>query len=313
MNKKLYLALIAIFITVVTSFSGCTNKEISFYFGTSETAGNNTILEPGKTVTVEQSKEKIENSKLVFNKNEEKNFDNMYLCFKGNSIKSVVAKSDNKTILYDNYNKVTRLVDVFDFYYAVDKSKLDESFKPEVDFEFKWDGGGFNEIRNVYFDGMTYNEITRTRIDPSKIVAGADVYLWNDGNLKDCDEFYSLDEKQKIDEPVVVVQILKGASDPDFKKELATDKPDDAIILGESVETNQNVTQDSFIYRYEKLFYNSQQLALKSKNSFDYSDLKGETVDLIVNYNDNSKETYKLNISFDNNGNINAELSAEGK
>ncbi len=312
MNKKLCLVLLVIFITVITSFSGCTNKEISFYLGTSKTAENNTKLDPGKTVTVEQSKEKIENSKLVFNKNKDKNFDNMYLCFKGNSIKSVVAKSKNKTILYDNYNKVTRLVDVFDFYYPVDKSKLDDSFKPEINFEFKWDGGEFDEIRNVYFDGMTYNEITRTRSDPSKIIAGAEVYLWNEGNLKDCNEFYYLDEKQKIDEPVVVVEIMKGATDPNFKKELA-DKSDDAIILKESVETNQNVTQDSFIYRYEKLFYNSQQSALKSKNSFDYSDLKGETVDLIVNYNDNSKETYKFNISFDNNGNINAELSAEGK
>ena len=302
--------LLVIFIIAITSFSGCANKEISFYIGTSETAENNTKLELDKTVTVEQSKEKIENSKLVFNKNEDKTFDNMYLCFKGSSIKSVVAKSENKTILYDNYDKVTRLVDTFDFYYPVDKSKLDDSFKPEINFEFKWDGGEFDEIRNVYFDGMTYNEITRTMNDPSKIIAGADVYLWNEDNLKDCDEFYYLDEKKKINKPVVVVEIMKGAADPNFKKELA-DKPDDAIILGESVETNQNVTQDSFIYRYEKLFCNSQQETLKSKDSFDYSDLNGETIDITVNYNDNSKETYKLNISFDENGNINAELSAE--
>lgn len=311
MNKKLCIALLVICITVVTLFSGCTNKEISFYLGISETAENNTPLEPDKTVTVEQSKEKIENSKLVFKKNEDKTFDNMYLCFRGNGIKSVVAKSEYKTILYDNYDKVTRLVDTFDFYYPVDKSKLDDSFKPEINFEFKWDGGEFDEIRNVYFDGMTYNEITRTRNDPSKIVAGADVYLWEEDNLKDCNEFYYLDEKQKINEPVVVVQILKGAADPNFKKELAADKPDDAIILEKSVETNQNVTQDSFIYRYEKLFYNSQQEALNSKDSFDYSDLNGETIDITVNYNDNSKETYRLSISFDENGNINAELSAE--
>ena len=154
---------------------------------------------------------------------------------------------------------------------------------------------------------MTYNEITRTRNDPSKIIAGADVYLWKEDNLKDCDEFYYLDEKQKINEPVVVVEILKGAADPNFKKELS-DKPDDAIILEKSVETNKNVTQDSFIYRYEKLFYNSQQSALKSKDSFDYSDLNGETIDITVNYNDNSKENYKLNISFDENGNIEIRL-----
>lgn len=307
MNKKLYLVLILVCITAITSFTGCTNKEISFYIGTSETAENNTKLELDKTVTVEQSKEKIENSKLVFNKNEEDNFDNMHLCFKGSSIKSVVANSENKTVLYDNYDKVTRCVDSFDFFYAVNKSKLDEAFNPEINFEFKWDGGEFDEIRNVYFNGMTYNEITKARSDPSKIIAGADVYLWKEDNLKDCDEFYYLDEKKKINEPVVVVEIMKGAADPNFKKELA-DKPDDAIILEKSVETNQNVTQDSFIYRYEKLFYNSQQEALKSKDSFDYSDLKGETIDITVNYNDNSKETYKLNISFDENGNIEIRL-----
>ena len=61
MNKKLCLVLLVFCLTVITSFSGCTNKEISFYLGTSETAENNTKLELGKTVTVEQSKEKIEN------------------------------------------------------------------------------------------------------------------------------------------------------------------------------------------------------------------------------------------------------------
>ena len=94
MNKKFCLALLLVCLTLIASFSGCANKEISFYIGTSETAENNTPLEPDKTVTVEQSKEKIENSKLVFNKNEDKTFDNMYLCFKGSSIKSVVAKSE---------------------------------------------------------------------------------------------------------------------------------------------------------------------------------------------------------------------------
>lgn len=312
MNKKLCIVLLMISVTVIASFSGCGGNEISFYFGTSQTAENNKILETDKTVTIEQNKEKIKNSELVFNRNEEDTFDNMYLCFKGNNIESVVAKSENMTILYDNYNTVTRCVDAFDFYYSVDKSKLDESFKPEVNFEFKWDGGDFDEIRNVYFDGMTYNEITRTRSDKSKEVASANVYLWNEDNLKDCNEFYYLDEKQKINEPVVVVEILKRAADPDFNKELAS-KPDDAIILGNSVETNKNVTRDSFIYRYEKLFYNSQQTAIKDKNSFGYSDLKGETIDITVNYNDSSKDTYKLNISFDENGNINAELSAEVK
>lgn len=77
---------------------------------------------------------------------------------------------------------------------------------------------------------------------------------------------------------------------------------------GESVKTNDNVTQDSYIYRYEKLFYNSQQSSIKSKDDFDYSDLKGETVEITVYYNNNSKEEYSLDISFDSEGNIIANI-----
>ncbi len=310
MNKKLVFLLICI--TMIISLTGCGGKEISFYFGTSETAKNNTSLELNKSVAIKQNKEKIENSDLVFNKNDKNTFDNMYLCFDGKNIKNVTAKSENKTILYDHYDTVTRCVDMFSLYYYVNPSEIDENFNPMADFAAKWDSGQFNEIKNVYFDGMTSMEISRTRKDPSKQIAGVDAYLWKADNLKDCDEFYYLDKKQKINSPVVVVDILKRAADPNFKKELA-DKPDDAVIPGEKVKTNNNVTQDSFIYRYEKLFYISQQKALKSKNSFDYYDLKGETVDIAVNYNDGSKENYKLNISFDENGNINAELTTEVK
>lgn len=312
MNKKFCLSLLLAFISVIISFTACGGNEIRFYLGVSKTAENNKILALDKIAVIEQNKEKIKDSELVFNRNEEDTFDNIYLCFKGNNIKSVAAKSVNKTVLYDNYNKATRCVDAFDFYYYVDESKLDDSFKPEINFEFKWDGGDFDDIKNVYFDGMTFNEITRTRRDPGKEIANANIYLWNRDNLKDCDEFYYLDEKQKINKPVVVVEMLKRASAPNFNKKLA-DKPEDAIILGESVETNQGITQDSFIYRYEKLFYESQQASLKNKNSFDYSDLKGETINITVNYNDNSKDTYKLAVSFDENGNIKAELSAEVK
>ena len=314
MSKKLFLVIILICSTIVVSLTGCGGNEITLYLGTSETPENNTKLELNTAVTIEQSKEKIENSKLVFYKNNDKSFDNINLCFSGNNIKSVVASSKNKTILYDHYDTVTRCVDDFEFYYPIDISKIDETFKPEVDFEYKWDNGDFDKIRNVYFDGMTYMDIIRSRHDPSKEIASvvADIssdvepdfeyYYINDPVDN---KFYYLDQKaEEIKKPVIYVNILKNASND---KKL-TDDPDDEIILGESVETNKNVEQDSFIYRYEKLFYNSQQTALKDKGSFDYSDLTGETVEITVNYTNDSAKNYKLEVSFDKSGNIIATL-----
>lgn len=308
MNKKFFgIFLILIVTTLVLPFSGCGSNEIHFYMGTSANVENDTSLQLNNSITVKQNKEKIVNGELVFNKNNDNSFDSLYLSFKGNNIKNLIAKSQNKTILYDNYDTFTRCVDIFDLYYSIDKTKVNETFDANSDFESKWDSGNFDEIKNVYFDGMSYIDIVRSRKDAKKEVANVDAVLLDSDTLNDSDKLYYLDEKKSIVAPVVSVSMLKRASDPDFKKK-SPKNPDDCIILGDSVKTNDNMTQDSFIYRYEKLFYNSQQSAIKSKDNFDYADLKGETIEITVNYNNNSKEEYLLDVSFDSEGNIIANL-----
>lgn len=304
MNKKLYPALFLICLTAIISLCGCESNRISLYMGISETPENNVKLELNTPVKIEQSKEKIEDSKLVFNANDEDIFDNMNICFSGNNIKNVVMTSENKTILYDHYDTISCRMDYFEFYYYIDTSDIDDNFKPDLDLSSKWDNGQFDDIKNVYFNGMSIYDISRTRRDPKKEIGFVSVHLYTEDTLSYSNEYYYLDEMHKIDKPVIVTSILTVASNDkklpeEYRKEL---------IQGKSVQSNNNVEQDGFIYRYELLFYNSQQAALKEKTSFDYSDLQGETVEIKVTYNDDSTEDYCIDISFDESGNIVAAL-----
>lgn len=232
MNNKIFaIALILIVTVSVLHFSGCGSNEIHFYMGTSINVENDTSLQLNNSITVKQNKEKIENSKVVFYKNNDNSFDSMYISFKGNNIKNVVAKSKNKTILYDNYDTFTRCVDIFDFYYSIDKTKINETFDANNDFESRWDSGKFDEIRNVYFDGMSYIDIVRSRKDVKKEVASVDAIFLDADALNDSDELYYLDEKKSTVAPIVSVSMLKRASDPDFTKK-SPKNPDDCIILG---------------------------------------------------------------------------------
>ncbi|MCD8026111.1 MAG: hypothetical protein LUF33_04055 [Clostridiales bacterium] len=306
MNKKFYLSLIIICLTAAACFSGCGANEISFYMGTSENAGENVKLELNTPRKIEQNKEKTENSELVFNANGDGEFDSIYLCFSGNNIKSVVGTSENKTILYDGYDTVSLGVDYFLFYFYPDESEVDEYYDAELDLESRWDKGEFDDIRNVFFNGMSIYDISRFREDADKMIAtvGASLYTVDEMNTEQVsNEFYYLDRKKEVDEQIVYADIfMLTASDKEFPED------DNYIIQGESVETNTDIEQDSFIYRYEKLFYNSQQAALESKGSFDYDDLSGETLEMTVNYRDNTSQSYKIEIAFDEEGNITAEL-----
>lgn len=307
MNKKLCFILLIICAAIIVSFSGCGDNEVSFYFGISENPESNTKLELNTQNTIDQKKEKILNSELVFNKNNEDVFDNMYLCFKGSNINSVVVSSENKTVFYDHYNEVSRPMDVLSFYYTLDESQIDEYFNPEVDMMSKWDNGQLDDIKNVYFNGMSISDITRTRRDLNKEIGNFNTNLYTEDNLKYINnEFYYLDHKNKVNDAIVYTEItLSTSKDKKFPK-----NEEDIIVQGKSVETNHKTDLDSFIYRYEKLFYNSQQAALKSRKSFDYSDLVGETIEITVNFTDESTKKYSLDISFDNSGNIIANLGS---
>lgn len=290
-----------ILLALIVSFSGCNNNEITFYVGLSKNNENNIKFEADTPVVVEQNKEKIENSELVFYKNTDGKFDNLYLNYSGDNIKNIVIKSKNKTFLYDDYKQISRPLDVLTFYYEPEKSKVDEYFNPERDLESLWDNGKFDDIKNVYLNGLSIYEINRFRKDSDKQIGYANTNLYTEAELKSLDnELYYLDQKNRVENTVVYTQIDLSSG---YSKELVKDEKD-IIVQGETVISNTDAEDGCFIYRYEKLFYNSQQKALQNKNSFDYSDLSGEVCYITVNYNDGSIQNFEIEIDFDSNGNI---------
>lgn len=305
MSKKIILVFLITLTTVILSFTGCSQNSVKFYFGTSKTPQSNTELELNKSITVRQEKEKIKNSELVFNKNSEDKFDNMYVCFTGKNIKKVVATSKNKTVLYENYSMISERVDIFDFYCTVDDDEIQDPQKATVYLENKWDLGEFDDIRNVYLNGLTAYEINRTRLNYEDEIGSFSAVFYNDEELnKIGNDFFYLDELSNVKGNVVAGSVILRSSD---SKELP-EEDETPIIQGESVETNSNVSSDSFLYRYEKLFYESQQRALKEKDSFSYDDLSGETLEIKVEYIDETTQNFNINIAFDENGNIIATL-----
>ena len=266
MSKNVFL--LTFIILLALSASGGGKNEIELYIGTSTNAEDNVLLKQNKDTLIKQTKEKIENSKLVFKLNDRKTYDNLYICYKGNNIKNIKVGSDKKTVYYTRYNKVSRGLEYISFYYKPDKAMVKEDFDPYRDMELRWDNGQFDDIKNVYFNGMSMFDITRERKDTKDTVIYTDILLSTANN------------------------------------KLLPQNDDDIIIQNKTVKARPNVDEDFFLYRYEKLFYNSQQKTLRTKNTFDYSDIENDTVKITVNYKDGTKEKYKIKISFDKNGNI---------
>lgn len=305
MNKKSCISLSVIILGIVTVCAGCGSNSVNFYMGISKDSGTQLVTK--SKVTILQNKEKIVDSKLKFNKNSEDDYDTVYLSFKGNNIKNVTAESENKTILYGDYTTAVNCVDIFHFYYKADDS-INYDSNCQFITESKWDNGNFDDIKNVYFNGESLYDMSRTRLDPDSKSMSVSAVYFDEDNLKDENPLVYLNEEKIVNTPVVYVSLIPDATNVDKEDKFSTDAGE-PIVLGTAVTSNVNNNNDSFIYRYEKLFYNSQQTSLKCKNSFEYSDLKGETIKVTVNYNDDSKQYYKIVISFDKNGNIVAELN----
>ena len=295
MSKNVFL--LTFIILLALSASGCGKNEIELYIGTSTNAENNVLLKQNKDTLIKQTKEKIENSKLVFKLNGRKTYDNLYICYKGNNIKNIKVGSDKKTVYYTKYNKVSRGLEYISFYYKPDKSVVKEDFDPYRDMELRWDNGQFDDIRNVYFNGMSMFDITRERKDSNKETGTVNSNLYKSGEISD---IYYLEAKGDTKDTVIYTDILLSTAN----NKLLPQNDDDIIIQNKTVKASPNVDEDFFLYRYEKLFYNSQQKALRTKNTFDYSDIENDTVKITVNYKDKTEEKYKIKISFDKNGNI---------
>ncbi|MGN1051413.1 MAG: hypothetical protein ACI4QE_03835 [Acutalibacteraceae bacterium] len=305
--KKKILSIVFLVLILISSMAmtSCGKNKVKIYLGNSkEDVKSDTLLNIGETAKITQSKEKIKNSELTFNQNNK--YKDFYFVFDGNNIENISMTSNNKTILYENYSYPTSRVHYFEVYLGTTK-KYKNTDKFHYYFSEAWDNGEFDNIRDVYFDGDDYYTFTADHDDrPSIGYVGA---TGVDDRKSPNGKYFAmyLDEEIYAPYPVVTLELFKTKM-PDIQQ-FSTKN---LIRLGKTVTSNSNKPEDqNFLWRYELLFYNSRQNALKNKDTFDYSDLKGETLDISVNYKNKETEKYKVRLSFDNKGNVIAKLSAK--
>lgn len=317
MNKKLCPALFLICLTAFIALCGCEHSPAKIYLGNSEKAG--TQLVQGESVVVAQTKESIENSQLVFSKNSDDEYENLYFNFEGGGIKSVDVTSSNRSVLYEHTpDKFAYCIDTFPFALYVDLDDFGTMYSTSFGqfvFTQNWDNGEYNDVRNVYFNGMSSEDIMDYNdslgLDPDGIFIfgfGNGDYETNISNYDTIEPFEryvvidSLCENVYFDTGVIIHSVGRTNNKTMTGGEYNIYNP------GNTASSADGDGTLSFLYRYELLFYKSQQKAMERKGSFDYSDLQGETVEIKVTYNDDSTEDYYIDISFDESGNIVAAL-----
>lgn len=319
MNKQIITKVLAAAMICVcgATMSACGANEANVYLGISTQAKDNTLLVKNESVSVKQNKEKIEDSKLTFAQNADENYDNLHFCFEGNNIDCVTMTSENKSILYEHYIRTSERVDIFDFYYMMSKDEVatfDFDNDAERFLKDKWDSGGFDDVKNVYFNGVDVYNLTRQRKNKDSLAwwcgGGSNVgYEYNDDETErkmviSTKTATYLDDIIETDEPIL--EVTMNANSIDLRDD---GDSKEVIHQGKSVTSNSDdIENQDFLWRYELLFYNSQQKALKSKNSFDYADLEGETVGIEVKYTDGTTEKLSVELGFDNSGNVTAKL-----
>ena len=320
MNKKSFFAVLIIFAAAIIAFSGCERPSAKIYIGNSEKSG--TKLVQGESVLIAQSKESIEKSQLVFKKNNDDEYENLYFNFEGNNIKSVNVTSSNHTVLYEHIpDKYTYCVDIFPMplyfdeedYYFIDHSNMSDTI-----FAENWDNGEYDDVKNVYFNGMSSKDIEEYNdgLDADGVFINGFGSGDNEFNVTLSDNYtYTVEPFERyamidglckmtyFDTAVKIIGVAKTVN-----KSISGEGNDMYFYQDNTASSLIGDGTQSFLYRYELLFYRSQQKALESKDSFDYTDLQGETIDIEVTYTDNSTESYSVDVSFDEKGNIIAEL-----
>lgn len=320
MNKKFFAVLFLIILAVIISFSGCEPNSAKIFLGNSENKG--TQLVQGKSVVIVQTKESIKNSQLVFSKNNDGEYENLYFNFEGKGLKSVDVTSSNRSVLYEHTpDKYAYCIDVFPIAIYVDLDDFGTMYGTNMkDFVFNqnWDNGKYDDVKNVYFNGMSSEDIED--YNDGLDADGVFISGFGDGNFETNISNYSENNSCTIEpfERYIVVDSLceNVYFDTGVMIHNVAKTTDKKIINGKYNIYNPGNTASSaegdgtqsFLYRYELLFYKSQQNALKSKGSFDYSDLQGETIDIKITYTDNSTESYSVEITFNGSGNIMAAL-----
>ncbi len=318
MSKKQFLSCILIIFTVIFSFAGCGANSVKIYIGNSEKAG--TKLVQGESVRVVQTKESIEENNLFFSKNSNNEYDNLYFNFEGGDIKSVDVTSSNHSVLYEHIpDRYTYCVEVFPIAFYVSLDDFDTMYYSnlgEFTFNQDWNSGKYDDVRNVYFNGMSSEEITdynESLSSDGAFISGfgssdreTNISNYGDSNkIEPFERYVMVDgicEKVNFDTGVIIYTVSKSSDKP-------TDSVNLQIVNQDNTASSSNGDgTHSFLYRYELLFYKSQQKAMESKGSFNYSDLQGETIEITVKYTDKRIENYSVEITFDSNGNIIATL-----
>ena len=266
--------------------------------GTASDFDGNTLLVENETVLIPQSKEMIEDSQLVFHPNNEGKYEDIRLFYRGSNIRSVTVSGKESTVYYENLDTVTDMVDVFSFYYPVEDA--DEDFDAEADFTARWNSGEFDAIRNVYFNGLNVEEINRIRRDQSKKIGYITAALTIDDRERNV---VNLDHYEKVKgSRVEVSAFLRRPNNLQGQKKASHQ----LTLLPEPVTVEGN--EDSFLYRYEKLFYKSRKAALATKDNFTYEDLITDELTITVTYHDGTQQDYQVTISFDKQGNLICQL-----
>lgn len=317
MNKKFYLSLLLI-CAAITLFPGCETGSVKIYIGNSEKAG--TQLVQGENVHIAQTKESIKENNLFFSKNSNNEYDNLYFNFEGGNIKSVDVTSSNHSVLYEHIpDRYTYCVEEFPIAFYVSLDDFDTMYYSNLGvftFSQDWNSGKYDDVRNVYFNGMSSEEIIEyndSLNSDGTFINGfgssdreTNISNYGDSNkIEPFERYVMVDgicEKVNFDTGVIIYTVSKSS-----------DKPTDSVNLQIVNQDNTASSSDgdgthSFLYRYELLFYKSQQKAMESKGSFNYSDLQGETIEITVKYTDKRIENYSVEITFDSNGNIIATL-----
>lgn len=322
--KKINAIVFVLIITLVLCFPGCGTNEFKLYIGVSQACEENTALSKGESVSLVQLKIKIENGQLVFQKNDSKDYDSLYLTFDGENIESVTFKSKNAQILNTNLKEHSYFVDTFALYKTVTGEELEKNFSDcyeVIDTDGNrelnktkllkklWDEGVFDDIKNVYFSGENSDRVFNGMSSRSFVITGIGVNT-NFSEDEPCkitniynSEANCMGEKTELSQSFIQWDLFADNSincaNSNEPVDLSTD---DVVLQGDSV-TVEYGENNSVRWVYEILYNEAM------KNSSAQSKIGSDTVEIRVNYKNGGTEDYILGCEAFADGKIKLYLS----
>lgn len=322
--KKINAIVFVLIITLVLCFSGCGTNEFNLYIGVSQAYEENTALSKGESVSLVQLKIKIENGQLVFQKNDSKDYDSLYLTFDGENIESVTFKSKNAKIINTNLKEHSYFVDTFALYKTVTGEELEKDFSDcyeVIDADGNrelnktkllkklWDEGVFDDIKNVYFSGENSDIVFNGTSSRSFVITGIGVNT-NFSEDEPCkitniynSEANCMGEKTELSQPFIQWDLFADNSINSANLNEPVDfGTDDVVLQGESVTVEYGENK-SVRWVYEILYNEA------VKNNSVQGEIGSDTVEIRVNYKNGGTEDYTLCCEVFADGKINLSLS----